>query len=444
MSMIKNEGIKSNSLLIWLTLYQCLAWSLKSFGLKSSYGIFLLAAIWIACIFLYRLCLNFNRCNSPLVLTICSLLFFFFLPNANHGDKWLYLLFGICVLYNLTSSSDKKTISRVLQIFVVMAAVYAVYIIVCRISPDLYTSKILPRLKDVDYALTVYLLHEGYGAQIGGSAIFGDFILAAAIFIVLSYLLMEDRKDKKVMYVLAIMFFFLAVLFEGRRGEVLSIGVSFIALYFFSAKPRSSELLKRICLFVVICILAIILLNLLSGLGFLSRFTDSFDLFKEDQDELDVNKLSSGRMNMWELAWRLFLENPVYGIGLGNFRVANDINSLQNVHNTYLQFLCETGVIGLSLIVLPMVFLFFKTWRLFRYTRYVPDLDSKAKSSIFASTGIQLFFLIEHFLDPVFFRLYFYPLFVVGISLYEYAYFKVSETEEQNGALSRTCKYIRN
>lgn len=72
----------------------------------------------------------------------------------------------------------------------------------------------------------------------------------------------------------------------------------------------------------------------------------------------------NGRTDLWQVAWRMTADHPVAGVGLNNFVVeakeyVRQPGSLEFVnliaerphvaHNTYLQFLAETGVIGLAL-----------------------------------------------------------------------------------------------
>lgn len=69
----------------------------------------------------------------------------------------------------------------------------------------------------------------------------------------------------------------------------------------------------------------------------------------------------SGRSELWTVAWRGFKDHPVNGIGLNQFRLESSRYVLEPgtlryvkliserplvVHNTYLQYLVETGVIG--------------------------------------------------------------------------------------------------
>ncbi|MBR2023322.1 MAG: O-antigen ligase family protein [Clostridia bacterium] len=77
----------------------------------------------------------------------------------------------------------------------------------------------------------------------------------------------------------------------------------------------------------------------------------------------DLNGLTNGRMRMYERAIQLWLENLWLGIGWVNFRrmgwVPSDPDThwfkYFDVHNCYLQTLCETGIIGFVLFMALLV-----------------------------------------------------------------------------------------
>jgi O-antigen ligase len=73
----------------------------------------------------------------------------------------------------------------------------------------------------------------------------------------------------------------------------------------------------------------------------------------------------NGREDLWRVAGRMSADHPVIGVGLDNFRVRSPeyvrqpgtlqfvdliVERPHEVHNTYLQMLAETGVIGLGLL----------------------------------------------------------------------------------------------
>lgn len=79
---------------------------------------------------------------------------------------------------------------------------------------------------------------------------------------------------------------------------------------------------------------------------------------------VNFNDGGAGRSDLWHVGWEMFKDHPVKGVGLDNFQVlapqytrrAGELQYVELVaenphvtHNVYLQFLAETGVIGLGL-----------------------------------------------------------------------------------------------
>lgn len=77
-------------------------------------------------------------------------------------------------------------------------------------------------------------------------------------------------------------------------------------------------------------------------------------------------RLTEGRLTIWQVAWRMAEANPVHGVGAGNFsNTATDyvlvagntprtdfiVDKAAVVHNTFLGTLTELGIIGLSLLL---------------------------------------------------------------------------------------------
>jgi putative inorganic carbon (HCO3(-)) transporter len=106
-----------------------------------------------------------------------------------------------------------------------------------------------------------------------------------------------------------------------------------LAIFYF---PRSTS--KKLGLFVSLCALI--------GLYYLLRTVLNPN---HTDEQLGTDALT--RLTLWAVAWNLFTQSPVLGVGWGNF--ANlyvfDLPSAPGVlasHSLYLQLLSETGVVG--------------------------------------------------------------------------------------------------
>jgi probable O-glycosylation ligase (exosortase A-associated) len=74
----------------------------------------------------------------------------------------------------------------------------------------------------------------------------------------------------------------------------------------------------------------------------------------EYQDESSA----TGRLEAWELASKMFMDHPIFGVGLGNFTIAWEKykNSIPRVaHSSIIQFAAESGIFTVSLYVLIFI-----------------------------------------------------------------------------------------
>ena len=96
----------------------------------------------------------------------------------------------------------------------------------------------------------------------------------------------------------------------------------------------------------------------------------------------------SGREELWEYAIKLFKSSPLIGVGDQEF--VKKFGTLP--HNTYLQVLCERGIIGIILFIIPLIYCLFKTIRLCRNNQ-----KSDIIHYLYFSLSIQLFYILYGF-----------------------------------------------
>ena len=91
-----------------------------------------------------------------------------------------------------------------------------------------------------------------------------------------------------------------------------------------------------------------------------------------------ITVLDQGRRDMWASTWEQFKQHPVIGVGYGKvgglYRtgtggalrgiLSESTNQMVVVDNSYLLLLAETGIIGLGLFCLLLIFIFKRGWSL--------------------------------------------------------------------------------
>lgn len=113
---------------------------------------------------------------------------------------------------------------------------------------------------------------------------------------------------------------------------------------------------------------------------------------------IEGEEITTGRSALYSYSWELFLDNPIQGIGWKEFinRSQGIINSDQgsHPHNIYLQLLTELGLFGFLLFIIPLLYVYFKTYRLLRLISTEDNYPRNWKLGVQFSFYSQTFFIL--------------------------------------------------
>ena len=209
--------------------------------------------------------------------------------------------------------------------------------------------------------------------------LYGEFVL-----IYMKDIFKTRLFNKKIVYYSLIFLIIVGVFLTGKRLlSVISIFIP-ILVYFFSSKKNLKLFFLFLFLFVI------------SYFGFqyfvshIYEFTDNILLRRFVESYFDVSSgadLTSGRAELYQLAWKAFYDSPLTGVGIGNYM--GYTGAYTEVHNTYLQVLCEQGIVGFTFYIVPIFVCFLQTVKLIRKT-YASPWHNYLKLSL----AIQLFYII--------------------------------------------------
>lgn len=183
-----------------------------------------------------------------------------------------------------------------------------------------------------------------------------------------------------------------ALILTQKRAHLLFVAFSCVLMYFVGCvRGNMGKKLKQTLVAIIVIALVIVLIfNIPAFSGTIARFLTG--------DTID--EISSGRVStLWEPAWKLFVKNVGLGIGWQNFKwihiqyQANYGTVNNNVHNIYLQLLCETGILIGTLIIAFLISIYVLTWKyLLRYKKF--RCKSAGYLPMLFSFGYQTFFLM--------------------------------------------------
>lgn len=199
-----------------------------------------------------------------------------------------------------------------------------------------------------------------------------------AVLVMFAIWLTKTKKTKVDTVWLILMLF--SLFMTQKRGPLLFCIIAMIAAYFIYEKIKTKTILKFLGIVLVIILLLILVIQIFpSTSGFIDRLVQL-----DEQDDI-----TNGRIPLYEYAVSLFKQNPLFGIGWGQYRYSyvREISA----HNIYLQVLAETGIVGAVLVFGAFIYGLVISIRLLRKSK---EYSQSLRFAILFSFAMQVYFLL--------------------------------------------------
>ncbi|MGB7844177.1 MAG: O-antigen ligase family protein [Candidatus Acidiferrum sp.] len=167
---------------------------------------------------------------------------------------------------------------------------------------------------------------------------FAELVIPAAL---VPLVLGKVRRERVFLVALFALVPIVALLLSASRGGIVSFAVQMVILFLLLLIRRVQS--KHVIAGGLVVLCAVMTVSWIGVQQVLQRFTGFETL------EVTAGK----RTSMLHDTWRLFLDHPVLGTGLGTFEMVYppydslyDGKVVNHAHNDYLEFLAETGLVG--------------------------------------------------------------------------------------------------
>ena len=326
--------------------------------------------------------------------------------NISTLPYWLVcamLLYIPVVFYNNTN----------LKLLLLIGFFFAIGIFFQLFLPSQYYSYVFPLfIGDASEFVGTSLDREfgfsGFSYQTGSAA----YTIIMGLIALLAFGKEWFAKRHYLLYPILLVVMVFAVILTGKR---MPTAIAVFLVMINSFLNASSSSLRKYFTIIFISVIAIISFNFFvsnidnfSDNILLKRFVTTYETITTGGDA------SSGRSDLYQRAWELFDKSPIVGIGAGNYSKLSGMGT--SVHNVYLQVLCEEGVFGVILYIIPLIVIFFKTWK-FRTNR---SLDKHHANIATFSLLIQVSYILYSLTGNCTVNINNFVMYFIGVTLFLY------------------------
>ena len=173
------------------------------------------------------------------------------------------------------------------------------------------------------------------------------------------------KKNSKLFFLFIIIFILSETLIfiSGDRTAFFNINLSAIFIILFSKRLLKLRLFTLIASLILISLISFI--NPTAKERVIDQTINQMNLFnKTNKDHEKIYIFSREHTHHYITAYRMYLDHKILGVGVKNFRkFCSDKKYIESVsscaphpHNTYVQILSETGIIGFSFLIFALIY----------------------------------------------------------------------------------------
>lgn len=229
------------------------------------------------------------------------------------------------------------------------------------------------------YNLLAFVLQGGKLRVFGPAMLIYETMAMTALPMALAFMLWSSRTREQLRYGLAGVLIAGGIVATQARGPLLTVIIATLVLFWFTFRKARREhnrralksvLLAGVGMMVVLVAVVALSTNLLTGAW--ARYQEFIASAENPEGTVAL------RLVLWKTAWATFLDHPLTGIGIGNFRIVHELYPELHIvplyrwvtgmsaHNVLLHYLAETGLLG-ALSLLALAFTGVRTgYRVFR------------------------------------------------------------------------------
>ena len=276
-------------------------------------------------------------------------------------DYYFWALILVAAVSAVFARDPLLSLVPIMRLFFIYFVFRAIYTYSRQSGPRRCLTVYIYGLALISLFHTALFLHEGGTDRIFGfSGIGFETFIMTVVPVTLAFAIWSSSAARRRLFTVLFIVNLLGALATMSRGPLLTIALAcpvlLIVSYRKARQMKAESAIKYMRILAAVIIPTIIIAAVVSGFFFQvwSRFS-----------ELGTEQPSGTillRMSLWRAALDSFALNPLTGIGIGNFKIIDDLLPHlkfdpvrfylvgMSFHNVFLHFLAETGLIGAGVI----------------------------------------------------------------------------------------------
>lgn len=405
----------SDLALIVILATNCSLWLLE-YILDMHIAVALIVAAAIGLQFLKKK-IRLVRGSAVLLLFILGIMLSIAVNGATTRVLYRMALFGLLLIYANIADADPDTLETGRRFVVGMGLFTAAMVMVQFVLKGTFTYPYFSLLAEAEKTEALFYYNSGYYAGLN----IKPHETAGIISMTLAAMLIAGQQSGKPVKMLMPLVLLVPMLLTGKRAiSVLTVVALFLVLMLaLIVQKRWGRIIGIIVAAGAAVALMVWYISTHPNNPLFTRF---MLMFSSDGSFID-----NTRLRLWMDAWNLWKENKLFGVGWWQF---NDLTtSLLNyskghsVNLDYLQFLCETGIVGFVLMMTPIVCMLYRAIRLESYA--VKHMEAGAeKNQVLFAVYVQFFILMYALIEVPFYNNCFFVFYVFSCLIINVYYWK--------------------
>ena len=342
----------------------------------------------------------------------------------SYGNELKAIIFVIYLFVPFVLSINREWIGSFLKVVKIFLFEHMFFTYIALIFKDFYSNNILTFVaRNSENCPAVGNFYHGYIPGLTTHFSTNAIYLSIAVLMFFAIYIYNRKKTNMMYFILAL----IALFTVGKRAHLIFSIVCCLVLYVYYKKEiKFSTIIKVICVLVIGVIFIVILSNYIPEvMNIITRF-DSL---------IDSGDVLNGRDELYELAFKLWNRNIIFGNGWGAFsyyyqQTLYYFGSARylDAHNVFLQLLCETGIIGATLFIGIMLTILLNSIKLLKST----DLVNNEKVALGFCVAYQLFFLMYCMTGNPLYDPQTYVIYFISIAIYLTLFLKYRRESVKN------------